>query len=82
MVSNGTTAQNYSDLKSTITHGSLQREEESEKGENSGYYAWPRVPHCRVLQRGPGLLTETMLTTAWFSNGAHFKQSPDGFNRF
>lgn len=50
-------------LKSTNTHGTQQREKETEQGEASGYYAWTEVLCCCILkcvdwawlqtQRGP-----------------------------
>lgn len=49
-------------LKSTNTHGTQQREKETEQGEASGYYAWTEVLCCCILKCGLGPVTDTMWT--------------------
>lgn len=49
-------------LKSTNTHGTQQREKETEQEEASGYYAWTEVLCCCILKRGLGLVTDTTWT--------------------
>lgn len=68
-------------LKSTNTHGTQQREKETEQGEASGYYAWTEVLCCYILKCGLGLVTDTTWTAKRLFNWNEVKRSPDGFNR-